>query len=1229
VNLGRTLSVAAVDLRTAWRRPLWITLVILLALFAFGFAVAGLRVQAGDVTAGGKQAWLNSQFNAAFCDSAVLGLFLPFFAAIAVGLPLLQDIDRKVDRVLLGTRLTPLEYVTGRFLGAVIPLLVIVMIWMVVQMAFFELWPVDNPDKDRGPFSPWNYVWPAILFSLPLLLPMAGGSMLLGAWSRAPILVFLLPLVILIGGALFLWSWSPEWLPMWANQALMQVDPSGNRWLGETWLKADRGVDFYNTQPLVLDPAFAISRIAWCAAGLLAVPLTARTLFRRARSAEERRLTPTAARRLAEAQATAAASVAMSPRMRLDRMSMHTCAPGALAGLWTVLRNELRILLRSPGIWLFAPLIILQVVGSSLASTQWLGTEALATTGSLASSAFNTLTLLLIFLTLFYTVESMVREERLGFAGLLRASGVRTGSLMVGKILANAGLALVLMAATVLGCTIVLVIQVVRAGIWPPFEFMRFVELWGLVLTPTIVMWCAFVALVQGVVRNRYATYAIGLAVLIATGLAQQFGYLTWVGNWHMWGTLVWSDLDRLEFLWPSIVANRAFVLSLSALFLLGAAAVHPRRQVDWQRVIDRFQPRPVLMTVLRISPLLALVVGLGLYNWIQARNGFQGAVFERQARDYWKRNDATFRDAPLPALVRVNGSVDIDPIDRSLRVQGTYVLRNPHAMPMAQIPLTQGAHWRHITWTLDGQPMEPMKKDALDPPPTLEDRAGLWVFTPATPLATGETVTIGFSFDGVFPAGWTRNGGGTSEFILPSGVVLTSFSPSFMPMVGFAEGVGVDERNATDPKEPLPDDWKDQTDPAFGSAWAFDVTMQVTGPEDWTLNCVGIAGEPVVKDGRRTVTWTTDHPVRFFNIAGGPLERLDGEGSAIFHSPRHPWNLKTMSEALDASRACYGTWFGAYPRRDLRLTEFPGLAGYAQGFPGNITFSESIGFLTRPGAADDVDLVFFVTAHEAAHQWWGNMLMPGKGPGGNILSEGLANFSAALLTLEKRGDTQRQKLLRQWEDDYANGRSADSERPMVLTSGTRPGDETVTYDKGGWVFWMLMDLMGRDRMLAGLQDFIRTYQDGPDYPLLQDFVTVMRRHATDLPAFDAFTRQWFDSVVLPEFKLWDLKVSRPVEGEWLVEGTLENVGTGSVSVEVAAIGTEPKASKPDPGTDGPETAEPSQAPDARATVAIGAGERVPFRVVTLFEPVRVRVDPDVRMLQVRRKLAEQPLPRS
>ena len=54
------------------------------------------------------------------------------------------------------------------------------------------------------------------------------------------------------------------------------------------------------------------------------------------------------------------------------------------------------------------------------------------------------------------------------------------------------------------------------------------------------------------------------------------------------------------------------------------------------------------------------------------------------------------------------------------------------------------------------------------------------------------------------------------------------------------------------------------------------------------------------------------------------------------------------MSEALDAARKYYSEWFGAFPWKELKISEFPALATYAQGFPTNITFSEGIGFLTK-----------------------------------------------------------------------------------------------------------------------------------------------------------------------------------------------------------------------------------------------------------------------------------------
>jgi hypothetical protein len=395
-------------------------------------------------------------------------------------------------------------------------------------------------------------------------------------------------------------------------------------------------------------------------------------------------------------------------------------------------------------------------------------------------------------------------------------------------------------------------------------------------------------------------------------------------------------------------------------------------------------------------------------------------------------------------------------------------------------------------------------------------------------------------------------------------------------------------------------------------------VRLAVEAPEAWTVNVVGVERESSVTDGRRRTVWETEHPVRFFNIVGGPLEAAKGETTTVYHSARTPHNVATMVDALDDARRNYSAWFGPYPWENLRVTEFPGLAGYAQGFPGNITFSETIGYLSRPveeGEEGTFDAAYYIVAHESGHQWWGNIVMPGKGPGGNIISEGLAEFSAVMLLHHERGAEQANVLRRRWEQEYVEGRSADNERPINRVTGTRPGDTVITYQRAGLVFWMLRNLMGEEAMLAGLRDFVTTWKDGVqtpeglDFPLIEDLVVSLRARAPDAAAFDAFAGQWILGKALPELQLNEVSVSG-AGSEYVTTASLANVGTGSAEVTVRVWGKEPEGG-----------AERARA-DVRVRVSLDAP--APVEVKTAFEPVRIEVDPDVQLLFAGRKRCEQ-----
>src|SRR5262249_4170217 len=147
-------------------------------------------------------------------------------------------------------------------------------------------------------------------------------------------------------------------------------------------------------------------------------------------------------------------------------------------------------------------------------------------------------------------------------------------------------------------------------------------------------------------------------------------------------------------------------------------------------------------------------------------------------------------------------------------------------------------------------------------------------------------------------------------------------------------------------------------------------------------------------------------------------------------------------------------------------------------------------------------------------HQWWGNLLLPGKGPGGNILAEGMANYSSILLMEQVKGLGPRIELAKRMESHYARDRHLDAERPLVKIDDSHEGDTSVTYQKGGWVFFMLTNLMGRQAAFAGLHALIEQFRMGPDHPQLEDFLATMRKYAPDPAAFDAFAKQWFYDVV-------------------------------------------------------------------------------------------------------------------
>jgi hypothetical protein len=158
-----------------------------------------------------------------------------------------------------------------------------------------------------------------------------------------------------------------------------------------------------------------------------------------------------------------------------------------------------------------------------------------------------------------------------------------------------------------------------------------------------------------------------------------------------------------------------------------------------------------------------------------------------------------------------------------------------------------------------------------------------------------------------------------------------------------------------------------------------------------------------------------------------------------------------------------------------------------------------------------------FFLAHEVAHQWWGQAV-GWKNYHEQWLSEGFAQYFAALYAQRERGDDQFTSVLRQMRrtamDQSPNG-------PVWLgyRLGHLKGDSRIfralVYNKGAMVLHMLRRLMGDEAFFRGLRNFYSTWRykkAGTD-----DLRASME--AASGQSLERFFERWIFSAELPSLR--------------------------------------------------------------------------------------------------------------
>jgi hypothetical protein len=268
---------------------------------------------------------------------------------------------------------------------------------------------------------------------------------------------------------------------------------------------------------------------------------------------------------------------------------------------------------------------------------------------------------------------------------------------------------------------------------------------------------------------------------------------------------------------------------------------------------------------------------------------------------------------------------------------------------------------------------------------------------------------------------------------------------------------------------------------------------------------------------------WETMSPAAR-SVAAGPwdtqVERFGTHSFMMFRiRPLSPAKRKSMSDiarrATVMLRALENR-LGPFPYQKYGVAEIPdALASWWGNALGDMWLARSEVFSLRDGGLG-------IFGHEAAHAWWGNAVVP-EGPGGLLLSEGLAQFSHTLALASPRDSAFGRSLEFPAEGGPPNHGArgwfavwrAGKDKPLSFLERGKQDDYDLSLTKGQWVLHMLHERIGDSTMFAVLRELIRQHSRTRTLTLAETREAFLRAVPNDT-GLATFLGQWLDRAGAP-----------------------------------------------------------------------------------------------------------------
>ena len=1093
----------------------WLRGIMLWVFFAIIMAMFLAATSSDKVTIGG--ALENTNRNAPFVIQsyyAIACFFSLLMTTAFVNAAAARDFSSNTWQMVFSTPLQRREFLFGRFFGAaLISLIPILGVSVGILLARYMPWA----DADRfGPVSWTAHLNSILVFAIPNTLLIAAIIFAVAALTRSTITSFIAALVLLVGYAV-----SDAFLSDIRNETIAAItDPFGARAFGlmtKYWTVADRNHLSLGWQGLLL-----WNRLLWMTvSGLIFAFAYNRFSFtersKKATQLEESKVAD--AKPVALPQSRPSFGAAASVRQFLGAIGTEFSGVVKSTSFIVILLASLLNLL---------PSLI-------FSASEGYGNQSFPVTYWVCDIIAGTLYMFLIGMVTYYAGVLVWKERDARMDEICDAAPQSGWTAFASKFTALLGIILVILSIAILAG----VITQASHG------YMRFqIGLYLksiLVIDFSLLFFLALLAfLIHVLSPNKYIGYFAYVAFLILNAFIWiPLDVNSLLVRYGSRPTMTYSDMFHFAPYINSWTWFTAYWLAFSALVAIAICLYWPRgKEVSLGKrssvAMQRFQGN------WRVAAAVCALVFIGTGAWIYYNTKVLNEIVtpkaaEKRQAEYEKKYKK-YQGMAQPRIQDVRYSIDIVPETRNITMRGDQTIKNISSQPISEV---------HIVTAPDFDTEVNLCGATLA---TNDQPLHYRIYKLAQPMMPGESRPMKFTVK-------SHVHGIENEIshvdLVQNG---TFFNNTIAPQIGYQEQGELNDKNdrkkyGLSEKDLMPalehncDAHCRNTYLSNNSDWVNVDTVISTSPDQIAV-APGSLEKEWTENGRRYFHYKLDHlSLNFYSFISARYEvareEWNGVKIEVYYDKEHAWNVPKMLSAIHNSLAYYTTNYGPYAHKEARIIEFPRVARFAQAFPGTMPYSEAIGFIANLSKPDDIDMVYYVVAHEMGHQWWAHQVVGANMEGATLLSETMAQYSALMVMEHQYGRDMMRKFLEYEMDNYlkSRGRERLKERPLLTVEANQG---YVHYRKGSVVMYYLKERIGEEAVNRALRKMIAKFAYAqPPYPTSYDLVDALREETPE--QYRYLIKDLFEDITLFSNRTLSAKAEKQADGKYRVTIDVES----------------------------------------------------------------------------------------